>query len=231
MDNTGDTTTHKALRVVLNETTNEAIKQMQKDSEELACLKKQLPILTLGQKDIDNHQTGQYLEEVHHLNYKHYLFQGKSHGIYKWRLDDWDDGWRVNDDGTEEHLTEEHLSLEEMMNRGFRHCPCPRYGCDGEHDHCPFGDIIDELELGRRCGLHYLAKGFHLTEEIELTEEEHAWVGFDLIWKKEPDDRGRHGVLKEVQCKCCGKVLPEADIIDHIYNYQHPIWKCPHEKV
>ena len=79
-----------------------------------------------------------------------------------------------------------------------------------------------------------VAKGFHLTEEIELTEvwddvtEDDMDFGFDLIWKKEPDDRGRHGVLKEVQCKCCGKVLPEADIIDHIYNYQHPIWKCPH---
>ena len=48
MDNTGDTTTHKALRVVLNEKTNEAIKQMQKDCEELASLKKQLPILALG---------------------------------------------------------------------------------------------------------------------------------------------------------------------------------------
>ena len=65
MDDAGDTTTHKALRVVLNEKTNEAIKQMQKDSEELASLKKQLPLLSqlsaLSEKDINNHQTGKLL--------------------------------------------------------------------------------------------------------------------------------------------------------------------------
>ena len=139
--------TLKALRCVVNEKATDAMKQMEKDSEELASLKKQLPILALGQKDIDNHQTGCYLEEVYDGSYRYYLFQGKSHGSYKWRIDD----WRVNDDGIEEHLTEEHLSLEEMMERGFCHRPCPRYGCDGEHDHCPFSDIIDELELGCRC--------------------------------------------------------------------------------
>ena len=201
----GDTTTHKALRVVLNEKTNEAIKQMQKDSEELASLKKQLPILALGQKDINNCQTGQYLEEVHYHNYKHYLFQGKiSHGIYKWRVDPG---------------TDENLNLEQMMDRGLCHYPCPRYGCDGKHDHCPFYYDV--------CGLYYLAKGLHCWDatgwlHVDVNE-------FDIIWKEEPTSLSR-GQLKEVQCKCCGKVLPEADIIDHIYDYQHLIWKCPHLK-
>ena len=105
--------TLKALRCVVNEKATDAMKQMEKDSEELASLKKQLPILALGQKDIDNHQTGRYLEEVHHLNYRCYLFQGKiSHGIYKWFLDDG---------------TEEHLNLEEMMDRGF--CHLFYFGC------------------------------------------------------------------------------------------------------
>ena len=93
---------------------------------------------------------------------------------------------------------------------------------------CPFGHIIDDrLDPLDVCGLHYLANGFHCWDDIT---EDDMHFGFDLIWKKEPNDRGRHGVLKEVQCKCCGKVLPEADIIDHIYDYQHLIWKCPHLK-
>ena len=221
MDDAGDTTTHKALRVVLNEKTNEAIKQMQKDSEELASLKKQLPILALGQRDIDNHQTGQYLEEISHLNYKHYLFQEKiSHGTedvdYKWRLDDG---------------TEEHVSLEEMVERGFRHNPCSRYGCDGQREMCPFSHVIDvRLDPLDVCGLHYLANGFHCWDDDDSWDEDEddMHFGFDLIWKREPSNYRDDGVLKEVQCKRCGKVLEEAEIIDHIYDYKNPIWKCPH---
>ena len=208
-----DSNTLKALRVVVNESTTKQIKELQKDSDELKKIKEELPILALSDNDINNHQTGHYLEKINHLNYQSYLFQGKiSHGIYKWFLDDG---------------TEEHLNLEEMMDRGFCHCPCPRYGCDGKRNMCPF----EEIKFGCHvCGLYYLAEGFHRWDELSLWAEAPTHLGFDLIWKKEPTNLSR-GQLKEVQCKCCGKVLPEADIIDHIYDYQHPIWKCPHEKV
>ena len=217
MESKMDSNTLKALRVVVNENTTKQIKELQKDSDELKKIKEELPILALSDNDINNHQTGHYLEKINHLNYQSYLFQGKiSHGIYKWRLDDG---------------TEEHVSLEEMVERGFRHNPCPRYGCDGQREMCPFSHVIDvRLDPLDVCGLHYLANGFHCWDDDDSWDEDEddMHFGFDLIWKREPSNYRDDGVLKEVQCKRCGKVLREAEIIDHIYDYKNPIWKCPH---
>ena len=76
MESKMDSNTLKALRVVVNESTTKQIKELQKDSDELEKIKEELPLLALSDKDINNHQTGHYLEEINHLNFQHYLFQG-----------------------------------------------------------------------------------------------------------------------------------------------------------
>ena len=55
-----DTDTLRALRCVVNEKATDAMKQMEKDSEELASLKKQLPILFLTDKDKGHHGRGHF---------------------------------------------------------------------------------------------------------------------------------------------------------------------------
>jgi len=218
MDDAGDTITHKALRVVLNEKTNEAIKQMQKDSEELASLKKQLPILALGQRNIDNHQTGKFTLEFYDddgrwMDTEYLLFQGKRGDKYFFKS----------------HYGSDHdFTLQQMFNKPLFFTPCPKYGCNGGE--CLFSD--DDC---LRCGLHYVASGCHYDEsdiESDMEPDEDGVYdlgecGFDLRWTKKPS-ASDDGLLKEVQCERCKKVLKEAEIIDHIYDYKNPIWKCPH---
>ena len=259
MDDVYDTTTHKALRVVLNEKTNEAIKQMQKDSEELTQLKKQLPLLSqlsaLSEKDINNHQTGKLLfhdEDTYYSPsmtdhpFTDLLFMKKrptpKGDEYVFRISAAHDSREVCVYRLDEMLKKRTISF---------NC-CPKYGCDGDASYCCF----DCGPHTYTCGLYYVAEGLQYCDDNGeiLSEYAHMLIedlsdggngfedtlGFELIWhsneghiwKSNPSlPIERESVirdLKEVKCKCCGKVLPEADIIDHIYNYQHPIWKCPH---
>ena len=213
-----DNNTLRALRVIVNESTTKHIKELQKDSDELKKLKEELPILFLSDKDIDNHQTGKfdlefYDDDGRWTDTDQLLFQGKREDKYLFK-------------GA--IFTTPQFTLQEIFNKPFFFRPCPKYGCDGGD--CLFGD-----EDCLRCGLHFLEHGCHYGEsdiesDIEPDEDgvyDIGECGFDLRWKRKPSNKD-DGVLKEVQCKRCGKVLEEAEIIDHIYDYKNPIWKCPH---
>ena len=261
-----DDDTLKALRVVVNESTTKHIKELQKDSDELSQLKKQLPLLSqllaLGDKDINNHQTGKLLlhDEDTYAEYtmRHplsdLLFMKKrptpKGDEYIFRLTSTTGNEHINflDEYTDSREVCVYRLDEMLKKKTISFNCCPKYGCDGDASYCCF----DSGPHTYTCGLYYVAEGNQYCDEDGDILSEYATydeddqpiydvLGFDLIWhsheghiwKSNPSlPITREAVirdLKEVQCKRCGKVLPEADIKDHIYNYEHPIWKCPHE--
>ena len=208
-----DSNTLKALRVVVNENTTKQIKELQKDSDELKKIKEELPILALSDKDINNHQTGKfdlefYDDDGRWMDVEQLLFQGKRGDKYVFKRSDYGEDFG--------------FTLQQMFNKPLFFRPCPKYGCNGYE--CLFSD-----EDCLRCGLYYIASGCHYDEsdiESDMEPDEdgvYGNIGFNLHWSCIEEY-----TLKEVQCKRCGKVLQEAEIIDHIYDYKNPIWKCPH---
>jgi hypothetical protein len=145
--------------------------------------------------------------------------------------------------------------LDEMLKkRTISFNCCPKYGCDGDASYCCF----DCGPHTYTCGLYYVAEGLQYCDDNGeiLSEYAHMLIedlsdggngfevsfGFDLIWhsheghiwKSNPSlPIERESVirdLKEVKCKCCGKVLPEADMVRQRKYVSAGSYKRPRSK-